>query len=475
MSLWLCLRFSQLPLQCQTLVEEQPVVVLAKQRVLRGNDCAASLGVREGMSAATVRALAGSGPLQLLQRDQAAEQRCLQQLCCWAYGITPTLHPWREDCLQLEIGGSLALFRGLDALLEEVHHGLNYRGYRVQTGLAATPRGAWLLSFAEQEHATLVEGDLAERLAQLPLTLLDEFPQEIANLNSAGLHTFSDILALPEAALGRRCGKNFVRCLRQILGREADLQPNYKPPTRFSDQYWFGYEVKANTELLPAVQYLLQSLCQFLRHTQLQTGEIEWQLVGVDRQQHRLQVRSSTRHSDWSNWYRLARLQFERLQLRTGVESIILECNQLASGHGASIDLFSPHNQREPLQALLDRLRGRLGLQAIRKIGCRDEHLPEFALHVGSDDLPQPTAAHSDCGQRPFWLMPEPRHLEQRSGRLYWNGALQLVRGPERIEDNWWQTPVSRDYYVAQGPAGQHYWVFHDRLNRQWYIHGLFA
>ncbi|HEY7776742.1 MAG TPA: hypothetical protein VIC02_09385, partial [Kineobactrum sp.] len=307
------------------------------------------------------------------------------------------------------------------------------------------------------------------------LALLGEFPREVANLNSAGLHTFSDILGLPEAALGRRCGEDFVRCLRQILGQEADLQPDYKPPAHFSDQYWFGYEVRANTELLPAVQYLLQSLCRFLRNTQLQTGEIEWQLIGVDRRQHRLQVRSSTRHSDWNNWYQLARLQFERLQLRTGVECLTLECSQLAAGHGASIDLFSPHNQREPLQALLDRLRGRLGLQAIRKISCRDEHVPELALHVGSDDLPSPPVASPGTNQRPFWLMPEPRQLQQRSGRLYWNGALQLVCGPERIEDNWWHTPVSRDYYIARAPAGQSYWIFHDRLNGQWYIHGLFA
>ena len=35
MSLWLCLRFDQLPLQCQSLCEQQPVVVLAAQRVVR--------------------------------------------------------------------------------------------------------------------------------------------------------------------------------------------------------------------------------------------------------------------------------------------------------------------------------------------------------------------------------------------------------------------------------------------------------
>ena len=171
MSLWLCLRFDQLPLQCLSRSEEHPVVVLARQRVVRANDCAAALGIREGMGSATVRALAGDETVQLLERDQGAEQRSLQQLCCWAYSITPSLYTWREDCLQLEIGGCLNLFQGLDALLSEVHSGIASRGYRVRYALAPTPRAAWLLSFAE-DTATAIEHPLEQRLAPLPLALL---------------------------------------------------------------------------------------------------------------------------------------------------------------------------------------------------------------------------------------------------------------------------------------------------------------
>ena len=86
--------------------------------------------------------------------------------------------------------------------------------------------------------------------------------------------------------------------LRQVTGREADLEPDYQPPQQFSDQYWFGYEVKTTAELLPAIEQLLQSLCGFLRQTQLQSSRIDWQLLAVDRQTQNLQVRSSSRHSD---------------------------------------------------------------------------------------------------------------------------------------------------------------------------------
>ena len=78
MSLWLCLRFHQLPLQCLNRSEEQPVIVLARQRVVCSNDSATALGIRTDMGTATVHALVDNEPLQLLERDESAEQRCLQ-------------------------------------------------------------------------------------------------------------------------------------------------------------------------------------------------------------------------------------------------------------------------------------------------------------------------------------------------------------------------------------------------------------
>ncbi|MDP5064250.1 MAG: DNA polymerase Y family protein [Haliea sp.] len=474
-SLWLCLRFPQLPLQCQTLDETQPIVVLEQQRVLRANDCASAMGVHIGMAAAGVRALAAELPLQLRARDTAAEQHCLQQLCCWAYGISPRLYIWQEDCLQLEIGSCLTLHRGLNTLLRTVRHGIEMRGYRVDTGLAPTPKAAWLLSFHAEGSDTDNPEAWQEHIAGLPLALLQEFPKAVTALERAGLRYFSDILTLPEAALAKRCGQGLVHYLRQMLGRATDLEPDYQPPQQFSDQYWFGYEAKTTAELLPAVEQLLQSLCGFLRQTQLQSGQIDWQLLSADRQKQHLQVRSSSRHSDWATWYQLTRLQLDRLTLRSGVEGLVLECKELLAGHSAAIDLFSPRNQREPLHALLDRLRSRLGLQAIHTISCRDEHLPELAVYLSTEPSAQPTAVPPGA-QRPFWLLPEPQPLARKeNGALYWYGQLQLVRGPERIEDRWWQEPVSRDYYIARGHGGQYYWLFHDRRQRCWYLHGLFA
>lgn len=476
MSLWLCLRFEQLPLQCLSHCEQQAVVVMCGQRVLNTNDYAAALGIRTGMNTSTVRALAADEPVQLLERNTSAEQSALQQLCCWAYSITPTLHTDHEHCLQLEIGGCLTLFHGLQSLLEAVEHGIHQRHYQACYGLASTTKAAHLLTFANRGIALAIEQPLQQRLAPLPLTLLTHFDSTVESLQRAGINTLGDLFALPNRALGRRCGKAFVHYLEQLQGHAEDIPPNYEPPAYFDDHYWFGYDVKTNEELLPAIEKLLQSLCLFLRNTQLRTSEIHWQLIGIDGKLRNICVRSSNTHSHWENWYELTNIRFAQLQLEGSIEGLSLRCEHLRPGQQENIDLFSPRHQREPLESLLDRLRSRLGLQAIEKISCRNEHLPEFAVHVSNDDH-QSTLSTTDmppCKQRPFWLMPAPKSLRNHRGILYWKGALTLVYGPERIEDNWWEEPVSRDYFIARNPDGQHYWVFNDRLANTWYVHGVF-
>ena len=59
--------------------------------------------------------------------------------------------------------------------------------------------------------------------------------------------------------------------------------------------------------------------------------------------------------------------------------------------------------------------------------------------------------------------------------QLYWNGRLDLVAGPERIEDNWWLEAISRDYYIARSESGSHYWIYRELDGeRRWFLQGVF-
>lgn len=475
MSLWLCLRFPLLPLQCQAKGETRAAVVIEQQRVVCHNDCAATLGIRQGASVATARALAGEDHLQLLERRPEQESLQLEQLCHWAYGMTPKLHVRPPDSLLLEIGGSLVLFHGLQPLLHLIDHELALRGWLFHAGLATTPGAAWLLSHAPGGLEN-PSGDLESRLAPLPLDLLTgDFPAAVNSLKRAGIDHLGAVLELPEAALARRCGQAFTDALRRILGREAEPLPDYRPPARFRDSRQFDYEIRANEELLPAMQQLLAALGRFLQQRQLATRAIDWQIDSPQGRALAFRVRSSSPHGDPARWMSLTRLQFERQQLRHPADRLTLLCEQLESPDSGSQDLFGQQDRREPLEHLLDRLSSRLGRQAVSRIGCRDEHLPELALYIGPRPPdPSPTAGEIP-GPRPFWLLTSPQRLEHRQSALYWQGPLHLLDTAERLEDGWWLEPVCRDYHLARGKAGQYYWVFHDRRGGDWYLHGIFA
>ena len=477
MALWLCLRFEQLSLNSLSHEDEKPVVVLNKQRVVAANEAALALGIYSGQGSATVQALLHGTSACLFERDLRAESRALTQLEAWAYSITPSLERWRDNCLLLEIGGCLTLFGGLAPLLNHVENDLARRDYQIDCGIAETRLAAWLLSYSD--NGCDIGEPLSTRIAALPISLIDEFPKAVSSLSKAGIYDFQGLLALPMAAVGRRCGRDFCHWLQRLTGVQHEAQQDYIPPQLFNDALWFGFEIRHQQELYPAITDLLQRFCLFLHNTQLDAQHIEWRLLRFNDTAISIIVRSSEAHNQWKTWFELTCLQLDQIKITRDVEGIELIADQLTACIYVATDLFSNDQNREPLNALIDRLRSRLGLNAVKHVGIRDEHLPEYRLQSASQLIDTNTLASIQASkpeaQRPFWLLPEPQAIHETQEVLNWNGKLELIYGPERIEDNWWATPASRDYFIARRQDQQALWIFQDRHSRRWYIHGIFA
>ena len=52
-------------------------------------------------------------------------------------------------------------------------------------------------------------------------------------------------------------------------------------------------------------------------------------------------------------------------------------------------------------------------------------------------------------------------------------GSLAMI-GPERLSGEWWEEPYDRDYFEVLTEGGGLFWLFYDRLARQWFLHGIF-
>jgi len=474
MPLWLCLRFDQLSLEALRIATDDAVIVVASQRVLSCNDEAAAWGVRTGQSTQTAVGLLNAQPYQLLERSLEREQETLTQLESWGYSITPSVTRWREHCLQLEISGCLRLFGGFEGLLATVQSDLAQRDVHFQAGVANSRPGAWLTSFLDHETAISIERPLAERIADLPLSLLTDFDKDTQRLAKAGIRTHGNLIALNSASLRRRCGRALTHWLDVLTGRTEEAWEDYRPPMTFSDSRWFGFDIQQRQELLPAMQELLEGLTRFLYHRQLSCQHIEWQLLRFRGGPTTFSVqRSHEAPTEWQTWLALSTLRLDNIEIGRDIEGIALHAKQLQTRTAQHSDLFVTPRHQEPLNHLVDRLRSRLGQQAVHYLAMRAEHIPELCVFTSETPLGE---AHPQepRAQRPFWLLPQPLPLREEKGALCWQGPLQLIYGPERIEDGWWQTPICRDYYIAEGAQGQRIWVFQNRHNQRWYLQGLF-
>ncbi len=449
--------------------------------------------MRPGQRRSAAEALASS--LRCLRRDTAAEHRAHNALAAWALQFSPmvTLDP--APALLLEIGSCLAYFGGLERLRQQVDAGLIDLGYTVQQGCAPTPLAAlWLAQAGRPEAVALAM--LPETLGQLSFTGLPLAAEQIASLRRLGLQTLADVQSLPSRGLSRRLGLQLAQLLDRALGRQADPRQPYQPPDQFERQLDLNYPVQASEALLFAGRRLLIELSGFLRGRGLGVQQVTLRLTLQQRPDlesgqsqplspphHATALPENRSHFDLMLAFgRPTREVAEMLgvlkeklavnPLPAPALGLTLQARVLHALDAPVSDLFSNGQSAADFALLAARLKARLGDQALTGIQPHPDHRPERAWRASQqpDNAPQLPAT-----LRPAWLLHTPQPLELRDARPWLGEPLQCQGRAERIESGWWDSaPIARDYYLACGPSGRRYWIYFDRKEQSWYLHGLF-
>jgi protein ImuB len=178
----------------------------------------------------------------------------------------------------------------------------------------------------------------------------------------------------------------------------------------------------------------------------------------------------------------LSELKLKNLPLHEAVYTLVLRSEDFLATQPDISQLFaaqtaSPETAAGEFAGLIDKLRARLGAAALEHLTCRPAHWPEDASVI----QPINAAAAENTtvvpvAPRPLWLLPAPQPLRERDAQLCWQSPLKILRGPERIDNAWWeQVPATRDYYIARTEEGQLCWIFRDIDSGRWFAHGLFG
>jgi protein ImuB len=176
------------------------------------------------------------------------------------------------------------------------------------------------------------------------------------------------------------------------------------------------------------------------------------------------------------------RERLARVALPAPVESITLTTLTTAPLASRNLGLL-PGDEVVASVPLIDRLRARLGEDAVRLVAPHAEYRPERAWRESSEIRVETAGkgrslldSSAAAFPRPIWLLAEPEPL----GHLLETHPWVLRDGPERIESGWWDgTDVRRDYFIAENPRGETVWVYRDHRygidDGEWFLHGVFA
>jgi protein ImuB len=481
--LWVAVELPAFPLQIaeRAGARREPLVVSEgpEQRpwVACANEAAKTAGIREGQAVAAAKALAGE--LRIVARDVRAEREALERLAAWAGQFTPMASVDGQG-IALEIESTLRLFDGHAKLTSAMKRGIRELGFHAALGVAPTPLAARLFARAEargmQVRSCLDLSGLRERLADLPLFLLEWPEKALARLTDLGVLRLRDMLELPAEGIARRFGPEIVISLDRLMGRLPDPREPYVPPPRFRSRLELPAEAESVEALLFPLRRMLAEMEGALRGRGAGVQHLTLWLEHGRKARTRLALAFATPERESDFILSIAREKLGRLTL--GAPTLAL------SLHAEALLPYVPREstwlpgQKEiavDRQRLIERLGARLGSERVFGIAIADDHRPDkswISTRKSKAGLDSKTV-----GPRPAWLLNRAQRLVAQEGRPNLQGALELVAGPERIESGWWEgEEVCRDYYVASNPRGETFWIYREHRDMQgWYLHGVFG
>ncbi|MCS4246482.1 MULTISPECIES: DNA polymerase Y family protein [unclassified Pseudomonas] len=452
---WVCIVFPQLALdgvQRGHPEPGQPLALLAgtpQRRVLQTvNDAARALGLRPGQSLTAAHALAKT--FACAEYDPAEIERWQQFLAAWAYRFSSQVSVYYPRALLFEIESSLGLFGPWPAFETRLRKELSELGFRHRIVAAPNPAAARVL--ANIDDGLAVQDDaLMQALAPLPIDRAGLDPQAATALSRMGLRTLAQVQALPRHTLARRFDASLLKHLDALAGQRPLALAFYQPPDRFDVRIELNFDVQSHQALLFPLRRLTADLSAFLCGRDSGVQRFDLHLEHAQAPDSVIKVGLLSAEREPAMLFELARGRLEQVQVTSPVRGFRLVAQDLPTFVPQRQDLFDDRPQQTlPWEQLRERLRARLGDEAVQGLRFHADHRPECAWQAATDPR---VCQGLNKVQRPGWLLNEPTLLAEH--------GVQILMGPERIESGWWDgADIRRDYYLIQTRAGQQGWAF---------------
>ena len=291
-------------------------------------------------------------------------------------------------------------------------------------------------------------------LAQMPIDRVG-LPLEAAEAFARmGLRQLGQVLALPRDALAKRFSAQVQLHLDQLLGLRTLGLGFYQPPDRFESRLELNFDVESHQALLFPLRRMLNDLGAFLAGRDCGVQRFCLHLEHAEGPDTLLKVGLLAAERDPAMLFELAKGRLEPLQIPAPVRNLRLVADDLPPFVPQHQALFDPRAQQsQPWEQLRERLRARLGDEAVKGLSAEADHRPECAWQAAEQGAQGSLPVLP--GSRPGWLLPAPVALEAAGHRVLGHA--------ERIESGWWDGgDVRRDYYRIETREGLRGWAYRD-------------
>ncbi|QXI30867.1 Y-family DNA polymerase [Pseudomonas vanderleydeniana] len=454
---WVCIVFPQLALDGVLRRVPEPDAPLAllsgspQRRVLQAvNASARALGLCPGQSLTAAHALTKA--FATAEYDPAEIEQWQQLLAAWAYRFSSQVSLRYPRALLFEIESSLGLFGPWPQLEARLRQELTELGFRHRIVVAPHPAAARVLANAYDGLALADEAVLRHTLGQMPIDRIGLEPGMATALSRMGLRTLQQVLALPRHSLARRFEASLLKHIDTLLGERPLALAFYLPPDRFAARIELNFDVTSHQALLFPLRRLTGDLAAFLCGRDSGVQRFDLILEHAEGVETRIKVGLLSAERDPAMLFELARGRLEQVQVESAARGFRLEAEDLPSFVPQHRELFDERPQQSlPWEQLRERLRARLGDEAVQGLCFQADHRPECAWQPLSASTPGPLSQLGPL--RPGWLLREPLPLPEQ--------AVRVLLGPERIESGWWDgADVRRDYYRVELRGGRQAWAY---------------
>jgi protein ImuB len=416
----------------------------------------------------------------------------LRGVSTWALQFSPRV-AIVEDAVVIEVDASARLFGGRRALRDRI---VGQAEELDVAKVAWAPTSLAAIAFARAGKENGVRGALASLLDGLPIDVLAAVRPHLTTLTQLGCRTLGDVRALPRGGIGRRFDKQLLIAMDQAYGLRPEAHTWVALPETFKAKLELMSRVETAPALLFGARRLLLQMCGWLaaRHAGTTAFVLRWVHDAMrpkgSREGGELTIRTAAPMRDIEHLCRLLAENLAKTTLEAPAGDLELEALDVHPLEELSKSLLpDPAQSGESMTLVLERVAARLGPEKVLRPVLIEDHRMEWQTQWQPAPQPMPKKRPRRARfPQPSFILPQPLRLTMRGELPMYQGVLQLVVGPHRIEGGWWHriqkedaeatVTVVRDYWVAQSPHAGVLWVFHERLAGDaaaWYLHGAFA